>query len=581
VGNVDRFPELKENGETSVPGIYCVGDLTGVPLIKLATESGHEMIERWGGDSAFQEARKANIDPERLDLVIIGAGPSGLSAGLCAMEMGYRFVILESSRCFNTIENFPRGKPIYVSPRTPWKSALQFSDGTKESLLEQLGKGIEGKELPVQEGEMVKAIKEEKIGFAVESSKATYKTLRVIVAIGKTGNARMLNIPGEKLPKVFTRLIDPTDHQRQDILVVGGGDSALEAAVALAEVGNRVTLSYRKAELSRPKEQNLIAFNRLVQDGLITAAFETTPREILEKEVKLDTPEGLKTISNDAVFALIGTEIPIQFFRRSNIRMQGEMRTLDWVALVGLLLFSAALYFGKKAQATPIESFADFFSVPGRLLEMKWTYAVMGLLAWVSFVGMFFTGLYLLFHLITRFKAYFTGTWPLIKYTYYAAMFVFFMVLYYVNCLEAGGDRLFLGLAMGDWYTTFYAVTILVFGLRRMQVKPTGYIQRQTWTLIAFQWIPLFLLPVFVFPFLGKAGFLPDWVMTNVFPDGSYFRAYGLILAWPLFFFNLAADDPVSGPELRDHSLHRLQVGEGCLLRLGLLLRGAGRDPRG
>ena len=110
--------------------------------------------------------------------------------------------------------------------------------------------------------------------------RGSYNALRVVVAIGKTGNARTLGVPGEKLPKVFTRLIDPGEFHDKDILVVGGGDSALEAAIALAKAGNRITLSYRKATLSRPKEQNLAAFEDLVRNGSIVPVFESTVKEI-------------------------------------------------------------------------------------------------------------------------------------------------------------------------------------------------------------------------------------------------------------------------------------------------------------
>jgi thioredoxin reductase/NAD-dependent dihydropyrimidine dehydrogenase PreA subunit len=540
-GTVERFPELKEGFETSVPGIYCIGDLTGIPLIKLASESGFELMEKLEAAKAFQEERRKNDGGDTLDLVIAGAGPAGIAAGLRAMELGYRFVIFESSHCFNTISNFPKGKPIYVSPEGPMKSGLRFSDGTKESLLEELKTGIEGKDLPVREGEMVQTIVKEKSGFTVETVKGAYKALRVVVAIGKSGNARTLGIPGEKMPKVFNRLIDPGDHADQDILVVGGGDSAVEAAVALARTGNRVALSYRKTSLSRPKEPNLLAFEEEVNKGRITPMFESQPKEITERSAILSTKEGDKEIPNHAVYTLIGTEIPIRFFQRSRIRMEGEMRFPDYVALAALLLFSGLLYFGKTAPQTPIQSVGEFFTLPSLLWGQSWVYFLKGMLAWISFLGMAVTGLYLLYHLLKNVGIYLNGPWPVIKYGYYMAMFVLFGFLYVMHALR--GETL-LGWTMDNWYTAAYAMTILIFGLRRMYVKPSGYIIRQTWTLTLIQWVPLFILPVIVLPILGKNGWLPDWVMVHVFPNESYWRAFGLILAWPLFIWNLASGEP-------------------------------------
>ena len=540
-GTPDRFPELKNTFETTVPGLYCIGDLTGIPLIKLAAESGYELMERLRRDEQFAKERESTAD-DMYDLIIVGAGPAGVSACLRAAELGFKHILLESSRAFNTIVNFPAKKPIYVTPvEPPMKSALTFSDGTKESLLDELAADIEDKPLPIREGEMVKSITQIAGGFEVQSSKNTYKARRVIVAIGKTGNARTLGVPGEKLDKVYTRLIDPGEFNGKNILVVGGGDSALEAAVALADSGNRVTLSYRKDSFSRPKEQNLHAFEDRVASGAITPLFESSVTEIREKEVVLQTTEGEKTIPNDAVFALIGAEIPIEFFERSNIRMEGEKRFADWVKIAALLLFASVLYFGKKAPVTPVDSLNDFLSVPGVLLQKPWPKMLNGLFALASLIGLGTVMLFTLGHFVRNRTRYFTSPWNTFKYGYYLGTTVLFSWLYFSYKLLAQkplfGD-------MGDWYTLFYSLTIIVFGLRRIAVKPTGYIKRQTFTLMAIQVIPLFILPMFVFPLLGKSGLLNDWVMTNVFPGGSYWRAYGFILAWPLFIHNLATSQP-------------------------------------
>ena len=151
---------------------------------------------------------------------------------------------------------------------------------------------------------------------------------------GKAGNSRQLKVPGELLPKVFDKLYDPGEFTDKNIMVVGGGDSSLECSIALAKSGNRITHSYRKEEFSRPKEENMNKFNDLVKQGTITPLFESTVTEIREKEIVLKTKEDIKTIPNDAVFTLIGRELPTKFFKRSGIRMEGE-KGLSMVVVYG------------------------------------------------------------------------------------------------------------------------------------------------------------------------------------------------------------------------------------------------------
>ncbi len=541
-GKPDRFPELKNKFETSVPGLYCIGDLTGIPLIKLAAESGHQCMEKLAKDESFKKDREsasANV----YDLIIIGAGPAGVSASLRALELGFSHLVIESSRTFNTIFNFPAGKPIYVTPQNPpMNSALKFNDGSKETLLAELAKDIENKQLPIREGETAQSIVQGDQTFTVQTTKGSYTAKRVVVAIGKTGNARTLGVPGETLPKVFTRLIDPGEFIDNDILVVGGGDSALEAAIALANAGNRVTLSYRKSALSRPKEQNLLTFDHLVESGNIVPVFESSVKDIRDREVLIRDAEGERTIPNHVVFALIGTEIPIEFFRRSKIRIEGEKHFSDWVKMIALVLFALVLYFGKDAPNTPVSTIGEFFLVPAKSIGMAWRQMLSALLAWGSFTGIILCSAYLVYHFVKERKRYFTSSWNTFKYCYYFSMLALFSSLY------AAYKLLLLHPLfgyMGYWYSAAYTLTIVIFGLRRIVAKPTGYIKRQTLSLIAFQTLPLFILPMFVLPFLGSHGMLPAWITNAVFPGQSYWRAFGFILAWPLFIHTLATGQPV------------------------------------
>ena len=148
---------------------------------------------------------------------------------------------------------------------------------------------------------------------------------RVIVAIGRSGNFRKLNVPGEDLDKVMNRLHDPKDYADQDVLVVGGGDSALETAIAIAESGGRVTLSYRRAELSRPKPENVEKIDVLSGGEHLRMALASEVKAIGEQEVVLSTGEGDEAMPNDAVFSMIGREAPLDFFRRSGVPIRGGM----------------------------------------------------------------------------------------------------------------------------------------------------------------------------------------------------------------------------------------------------------------
>lgn len=545
-GTIDLLPELRENGETSVPGVYCVGDLTGIPLIKLAAESGFEIIERLKVNSEFQREREKNTDKDMLDLVICGGGPAGMAVCMHAQELGYRGVVIESSQKFNTIANFPTGKPIYVTPeQPPMKSALNFSDGTKESLLEELHKDVKDKEVPIHEGEMVQHIIQESTGFTVKTTRSTYKALRVIVAIGKSGNARMLGVPGEKLPKVFTRLIDPGEHNDQDVLVVGGGDSALEAANAIAMAGNRVTLSYRKPTFSRPKEHNVERFNELVKTGDITPVMGSKVSEITESDVVLSTGDGEKRIPNAAVYVLIGTEIPIQFFKRSNIRMQGERTAQWWTNLITMVSFFTMLYFGKSGLAFSIldkqEGFLAnvlaYLKAPftvgahWSLVHYAWYSSLNFYVGWFGSIVFIVSGTLSLVFMLKDTKRFFGSTWNKIKYSYIIFCGVFYTWVYFAVILsrDAGWVE-----EPTYWYSLLYCTTMLLFGIRRIQKKPTPYIIRQTSLLVVIQVFFLFLLPFYLYDSVIAKTFHPNgYLLREVFPQGKW-SSFGLILFWPL-----------------------------------------------
>lgn len=568
-GEVERYPEINENGETSVKGIYIVGDLTGIPLLKLAAESGTNIIKQFVKDDDYRKLKSNNSDSSVYDLIIVGAGPAGIAAGIEAGKNGFRYKILESAQKFNTIINFPKGKPIYAEPDDyEQNSELKIKDGTKESLLNDLEEQTNSINLPIEENVMVNKIERKGKILELETTGEKLKALRVILAIGKSGNAQMLNVAGENLPKVFNRLFDPSDAKGHNVLVVGGGDSALETAIATAEYAESVTLSYRKSSLARPKEGNVENLNKLVSAGKIKLLLETNVKEIKDDHVTLSGKSGEKIeIKNSMVFTMIGRELPVEFFKRSHIKMEGELSLTAKLQFALLLLVAGVIYFGKssayfyKDLFGKTDSFGDaftylfkgefwgkFLTFPSVLISTLFsdqvriwsvTKYINAVVAYFSFVAAVLLGVYLLFRFIRNNYKTFSFDWKTFKYFYFIALAIFCAIVFF--CGRYFGV-LVLDKPQSFWYTGLYSLTILIFGLQRIKMKPTKYIKLQTWTLILIQALPLFLLPEFIFPALGNAGLLGadnGFIMSQVFPNGSYWRSYGFILVWPLNFSNL------------------------------------------
>lgn len=566
---VEKYPYKSDSDESSVKGVFIIGDLTGIPLLKFAAESGKKIIDRFEAETEFQSERKINTDKNIYDLIIVGAGPAGISAGIEAYKKGYNFLILESSDRFSTIHNFPKGKPIYAEPSgLQQESEIKINDGTKESLIGELNLQTADFSLPVKEGTMVEKISRNNGHLVVETQAEKYETLRIVLAIGKSGNTRKLNVPGEEKEKVFNRMFDPADTKNQDVLVVGGGDSALETAIAAAGFAKSVTLSYRKKEFSRPKEGNFEKLTKLQNEGKINVELNSEILQINDNSVLLKTSQGEKKIPNLIVYTMIGRELPLDFLKRSGIRMEGELSFFSKLQFILLILISGVLYFGKssadlytKFTGIKTDSLSDLFSsafsgkfiygfikIPGLLFTTIFSDSVKiwnvtkyinAGIAYVCFIGAVILGIYVLFRFIRRYYSIFGKNWLTIKYLYFIATGAFFCFTYFSG--RYFGYQV-LGKSQAFWYTGLYSLTILIFGLRRIKMKPTKYIKYQTWSLILIQAFPLFILPEFIFPYLGNAGLLgakDGFVMSQIFPGGSYWRSYGFILAWPLNFSNL------------------------------------------
>ncbi|MGB5287854.1 MAG: NAD(P)-binding domain-containing protein [Ignavibacteriaceae bacterium] len=576
VGEVERYPKINDNWETTIKGIYVAGDLTGIPLLKLAAENGQKVVRHILNNDEFKKLKSSNSQNDIYDVIIVGAGPAGISAGLEAQKQNINSKILESSQKYNTIINFPKGKPIYAEPVDYKQEAeLVINEGTKESLLEELYSQIKNKNLPIEEGVMVETINKVGDHFELITKNQKYKALRVILGIGKSGNSRMLKVPGENLPKVYNRLFDPVDAKGHDVLIIGGGDTALETATSVAEHAKSTTISYRKPTFSRPKEGNVNKLNKLVGDGKLNLMMESDVKEIKEDKVVLvDKNKNEVIIDNSLVFTMIGKELPLDFFKRSKIQMEGELSLTTKLQFVLLLLVSCVIYFGKSSadffesffgkfdswgavipKLFTVEFWFKFFALPSTILSTLFsdetriwnvTKYISAGVSYIAFTATVILGIYLLYKFFKDYLPEIKPNWQTFKYFYFISVAFFFAVIFF-------GGRYFgvelLGKTQSFWYTGFYSLTILVFGLRRIKMKPTRYIKYQTWILILIQALPLFILPEFVFPFLGSIGALGSkdgFMLTQVFPGDSYWRSYGFILAWPLNFSNLYSSNITS-----------------------------------
>ena len=549
-GEVERYPQLDDTGQSSLKGCYIVGDLTGIPLLKMAADSGSKMVRQFCYDEEFskQQGKEKGI----FDVIIIGAGPAGISAAIECHKRQLNYKVLESSDLFSTIKNFPKGKPILCYPEDyETTSELNLKDGTKESLLEDLKGSIEKYDLNIQANSFVEKISRSQKHLEVKSKESSYKCLRVILAIGKSGNSRKLNIPGEELDKVSTRLFDPGEFKDKNILVVGGGDSALETAVALAKTGNEVTISYRGDQFSRPKHENMEEVSIWQKEGKIHSVFTSTIKEIRDKSVVLKTREDEREIDNDQVFVMIGKELPVQFFRRSGIKLEGE-KSLSWYSfLLTMISFFTMLYFGKSGAAVDILQNAEgmpakintFISAPFKadLSKMGWYSSFNFILGWSAAIAFFFSGVFSLGLMFREKEKYFKAGWPLLKYSYLILAALYFTGTYiYYHFMATDATGWVEGTTYS--YSLLYCTTMLVFGIRRAYVKKTRYIKYQMATLIFIQVFFLFLLPFHLYQPLENWLGADSSFIQQVFPSGKW-SSFSLILFWPLSMWEFGKSD--------------------------------------
>ena len=556
-GHVEKGPLVNEDGSTNVPGLYIVGDLTGIPLLKFSSHSGAKAVRRIVEDPAFKQ--RTRNDADVYDLIVVGAGVSGVAAIAEARSAGLKAEIIEASEPFATIVNFPRGKPIYTYPTgmTP-DGELQFGpkSDVKEGLVEELQTFLRQRDITPRIAHVDRIVRRRGLLEIELDGDETLKAHRVIVAIGRSGNYRTLGISGEDRDIVYNRLHDPKDYCGKDIVIVGGGDNALETAIALTSCGSKVTLSYRKAQFSRPKPENVDKINALAAQGDVDVGVEqptdelvataagpfipdrptddecegcggklrgypadgecpgcgkpfhrrvgglrlmmsSHPKEINDGEVVITNAEGTdEAITAEAVFVMIGREAPLDFFRRSGVRIRGEWKPLTYVSLAFFFAFCFFLYHWKSDAGFGLKTwFKDNGLFPFNLVDPTNPSNLLGTI-WLSMQKPSF------------------------------------------------------------YYTVAYTLCITIFGIKRIKRRKTPYIKVQTLTLMSIQIVPLFLLPFFILPWMGHNGWFESgagrWIADQLFPVSAwdnhgreYWRSVGFILAWPLLPWNVFSHSPL------------------------------------
>jgi thioredoxin reductase (NADPH) len=315
------IPLLKPNFESNVPGIYVAGELGGMGLIKNALTQGQQALEA---------IAKAGVKrPGALDVLIIGAGPAGLAASLAAKKMGLSYQTIEQEALGGAVFQYPRGKLVMTAPvDLPIIGKVQFRNTSKETLLKFWNEACHGNGLKISYQERVEAIENKDGAFHVRTSKNQHVASAVLLGIGRRGTPRKLGVPGEEMSKVVYRLIDPEQYRGKHVVVVGGGDSALEAAASIAELGDAtVALSYRGDAFQRAKQRNRQRVDEASKKGQLNVLLNSQVREIRAEEVVLKHADKELKLRNDAVIVSAGGILPNDFLKSIGIQVETKWGT--------------------------------------------------------------------------------------------------------------------------------------------------------------------------------------------------------------------------------------------------------------
>ncbi len=311
------IPPVDKDFQTNMPGIYIAGELGGMGLIRNAIEQGRQAM-----DAIISKSAERRGPP--LDVVIVGAGPAGISASLAALKAGLRFKTLEQDSLGGTVAHFLRGKLVMTAPADlPMIGKVKFREISKEKLLEFWQDVVQRTGLKIDFGKYVNSIEPISGGYRVVSGDDSFDAAAVLLAIGRRGTPRKLGVPGEDKTKVVYRLIDPEQYRGQHVLVVGGGDSALEAATSIAELpGSTVTLSYRNDAFGRAKPKNREKLADLQASGRIEVQLSSQISEITDHGVRIHANGSETERKNDAVIICAGGVLPTPFLKAVGIEVE-------------------------------------------------------------------------------------------------------------------------------------------------------------------------------------------------------------------------------------------------------------------
>ncbi len=314
------MPRLTPEFETTVKNMFIIGELGGLALIKNAVNQGRDCIDIIA--KRIVAGRVARKTAGAVDVCIVGAGPGGISASLRALEKGMSHVTLEQDEFGGTIAKFPRQKLVLTSPvEFPMYGKFKKLEISKEELLEFWGRLSKRADLEVRTHEKVDGVVKGEDGlFTIQTAKGAYRSRAVVLALGRRGTPRKLGVKGEELAKVMYGLIEAEAYTDARILVVGGGDSAIEAAMGLAhQKGNQVTLSYRGEAFSRIKERNAKRLEECIRKRMLKVIFASHAVEIRPRSALLDVQGKVQEIPNDYVWVFAGGTPPNEFLHKVGV----------------------------------------------------------------------------------------------------------------------------------------------------------------------------------------------------------------------------------------------------------------------
>ena len=307
------LPHIDQDFQTNVPGIYIAGELGGMGLIKNSVEQGQAAVE----NIIKSGIRKDNSS---YDLIIVGAGPAGISASLMAKKHNLNFLTLEQDSLGGTVFTFPRSKIVMTSPmQLPLHGKVQLYNTSKSELLELWQKVLSENNISIKEKTKVDMMSYENDHFKLKTNtNEEFKTKKILLAIGRRGSPRKLNIAGEETEKVAYRLLEPENIHSKKIVVVGGGDSAIEAALSLAEQ-NKVILSYRSEAFNRIKPKNRENVNRAAEKGVLKIIYKSNLLSVDKEHVIMNIGNEQINVKNDLVYIFAGGELPTQFLQNAGV----------------------------------------------------------------------------------------------------------------------------------------------------------------------------------------------------------------------------------------------------------------------